>query len=628
MKGKFIALTIILLMVFGSFSAASISYIKNEKSTEEINYLKKIAEKEGWTFEIGLTSVSGKNIEELCGFSPPDAWWKNAEFNLIKPTGGLPDSFDWRSEGGSTPVKDQGNCGSCWAFGTIAPLESAIKIKEGKTVDLSEQWLVSCNQDGWGCDGGWWAHDYHQWKTGYCGGTGAVYEEDFPYTATDGSCQGPYDHYYILENWAFIASESSTPQTEAIKQAIYTYGPVSAAVTATNDWSSYTGGIYNNDATGRVNHAITLVGWDDSKGSNGCWILKNSWGPGWGENGYMYIEYGCSNVGYAACYVDGYRGPPTDVEEKITFTLQEITNDPNRGNFEGIEPKFNRPEWYYRIGATISGEKHYHRNYNMWWEEIGNLGFYSEHTWVPEDVHDYITGVPEVEFTIKLMDDDQFFLEGYKDDLADVSKEPGGGVDQDTSDHRPSIYHGTYNLVTNDLTGDWISDPDSKGFVYTIGDGINNAKVWFKIEDTYNGDLYEPDIQVSPSALNFGEVEQGSSPSKSFTIKNTAEQDTNNWADTLDWSTSSNKDWIDIDKNSGSISGGNSDSVAVTINTDQLERGESYSGKVTVNSNDESKEITVDISIKKKAKTVMEIDNFILDIISFLKNYFLLKLFQ
>ncbi len=97
----------------------------------------------------------------------------------------LPDAFDWRDVDGVTSVKNQASCGSCWAFGTVGPLECNIKIKDGIEVDLSEQWLVSCNRDGWGCGGGWWAHDYHEWKDDPCDGVGAVLEEYFPYQALD-----------------------------------------------------------------------------------------------------------------------------------------------------------------------------------------------------------------------------------------------------------------------------------------------------------------------------------------------------------------------------------------------------------------------------------------------------------
>jgi C1A family cysteine protease len=216
----------------------------------------------------------------------------------------LPSSYNWCSLGGCTPVRDQGNCGSCWAFGTVGPLESAILIQDGASKDLAEQYLVSCNTDGWGCDGGWWAHDYHQWK--YPAGEpgpGAVYEADFPYTATDAACAGPYTHHETIADWAYIGSETGVPPVDAIKQAILDHGPVSAAVCVNTLFQLYTGGVFRPPfwpPCVTINHAIVLVGWDDSLGA---WRLRNSWGPAWGEGGYMWIAYGKYFVGYSANYV-------------------------------------------------------------------------------------------------------------------------------------------------------------------------------------------------------------------------------------------------------------------------------------------------------------------------------------
>jgi hypothetical protein len=202
-------------------------------------------------------------------------------------------------------VKDQDGCGSCWAFGTVAPLECNILIKDHKEVDLSEQWLVSCNQNGWGCNGGWWAHDYHQWKMDRFNGTGAVLEEEFPYEARDVPCDGPYHHPYVMDSWHYIGWSQGVAPTESIKQAIMTYGPVSVGCAVTEAFGAYTEGVFNeNDPHAQINHAVALVGWDDSQGANGVWFLRNSWGSWWGEEGYMRIEYGVCKVGYGACYVN------------------------------------------------------------------------------------------------------------------------------------------------------------------------------------------------------------------------------------------------------------------------------------------------------------------------------------
>jgi hypothetical protein len=270
----------------------------------DIAALQEQGKAEGWTFTVGKNPATERPLSQLCGLVVPENWWVGASFDPCIPTKTLPASFDWRELGGCTSIKDQGGCGSCWAFGTVAPLECNILIRDKKEVDLSEQWIVSCNRNGWGCNGGWWAHDYHQWKTDRFNGTGAVLEEDFPYEATDLPCDGPYEHPYVMDSWKYIGIHQGVSAVDAIKQAIMTYGPVSVGVAVTQAFGAYTGGVFNeNDPHAVINHAVALVGWDDSKGTEGAWILRNSWGSWWGEEGYMWIEYGVCKVGYGACYV-------------------------------------------------------------------------------------------------------------------------------------------------------------------------------------------------------------------------------------------------------------------------------------------------------------------------------------
>lgn len=223
----------------------------------------------------------------------------------------LPTYFDWREQNGCTPIKNQGGCGSCWAFSTVAPLECGILIKDGVEEDLSEQYLVSCNSDGWGCGGGWYAHNYHTWKPDPCGDVGPVLDEDFPYAAQDLPCDCPYPHQlqYLIRLWDFVGETGGVPPVDAMKQAILDYGPISVACAVAGTFGSYSGGIFEDcDHTG-INHAVALVGWDDSQGPEGIWFMRNSWGPGWGEDGYMRMPYGCVRIGYDACWVD-YPGRP------------------------------------------------------------------------------------------------------------------------------------------------------------------------------------------------------------------------------------------------------------------------------------------------------------------------------
>ncbi len=267
---------------------------------------------------------------------------------------GLPIAFNWCDQGGCTPVKNQGSCGSCWAFGTVGPVESAILIKDGVTKDLSEQYLVSCNTEGWGCNGGWWAHDYYEWKIPPGEpDAGAVYESDFLYKALDLPCNPPHTHYEKLADWATLAY--GVAPVDAIKQAIYDYGPVSTALCVNSAFQSYNGGVFSGPSCTSVNHAVTIVGWDDTLGSSGAWRIKNSWGTSWGENGYMWIEYGVSQVGYRTAYVvyNGGQNQPPVASFSYDCTGLDCTFDAsNSSDPDGSIVSYS---WDFGDGNTSSG---------------------------------------------------------------------------------------------------------------------------------------------------------------------------------------------------------------------------------------------------------------------------------
>ena len=304
--------------------------------TARIQALKEEVKAQGGTYEVSYSAAMDKSIESLATLKIPQGWNKSdaPSVSMIGSTvKSLPASWDWRKQKGVTPIKNQGDCGSCWAFGTVGPLESLILIKDRVKVDLSEQYLVSCNVNGWSCDGGWFAHDYHMNLDGQDNnGPGAVYDASDPYTATSSACGRKYKHHYKISNWAYIKSEIAVPTVEAIKQAIYTYGPISAAVYAGPKFQAYGGGIFNTSEHGKyngeqvpINHAIVLVGWNDDLGTDkGYWILRNSWGTSWGEAGYMRIRYGVSQVGYAANFIE-YAGGSTGSSPPPVVQLPDLS---------------------------------------------------------------------------------------------------------------------------------------------------------------------------------------------------------------------------------------------------------------------------------------------------------------
>ncbi|MFA8300183.1 MAG: GEVED domain-containing protein [Hyphomicrobiales bacterium] len=209
----------------------------------------------------------------------------------------LPSYYNLAEQGKVTPVRDQGTCGSCWAFGSVAGFESKILKKDGNSRDLSEQYAVSCNDYGFSCAGGWWVHDvWEQYVPAGESGAGAVYESDFPYQSLDVDCAPPHDHYEQIEGWAYTDDVADTPwpttlhdpSIAQVKQKLYEWGSIPTALCLDN-WNTYTGGVLSGSTSEYTSHIVLVTGWDDS---NQCWIIKNSWGGDWGEDGYIRIAYG------------------------------------------------------------------------------------------------------------------------------------------------------------------------------------------------------------------------------------------------------------------------------------------------------------------------------------------------
>ena len=224
----------------------------------------------------------------------------------------LPAYYDSRQYGLVTPPRDQGSCGSCWAFGTAGMMETALARAGLGLRDLSEQFLVNCNDHAWGCGGGLTAHPFHRDRLDLLGlGPGAVMEYFEPYSATDEKCVA-LPRAYRLADWAYVVGgksyfdEGKLPAVDQIKAAIYKYGAVTAGVCAGSNFMRYRSGIYTGDECSYnlnrnpiTDHQIMLVGWNDA---NQTWLLKNSYGPGWGMQGYMWIHWGASRVGEGASW--------------------------------------------------------------------------------------------------------------------------------------------------------------------------------------------------------------------------------------------------------------------------------------------------------------------------------------
>lgn len=268
---------------------------------KKIKALKAQAKREGWTFDVGVNpDMFIPEAQRYC-FKPGPDFGKDAPYVIPKGDDELPAHYDWRDKGVVTDVKDQAYpvyCGSCWAFGTVAVLESIIKIKTGREVHISEQQLVSCRPSYGTCSGGNFAFGFYKQK-------GANYEEDFPYVAKDVRCKEDAAQHEKVASWGYVGEKGRGPTVEEMKRAIYTYGPIAVTVSASGAWSSYKGGLYNACNSNGTNHIVAIVGWDDE---DEAWIVKNSHGEQWGDSGYIYMKWlgkngkKCNNIGASAAF--------------------------------------------------------------------------------------------------------------------------------------------------------------------------------------------------------------------------------------------------------------------------------------------------------------------------------------
>ncbi len=267
---------------------------------------------------------------------------------VSKSLAALPPVLDWRNNGGNwvTPVRNQGSCGSCWAFATAAALES-YTLRQNNTpnqdLNTSEQVLVSCSGAG-SCAGG-----YIGSASNYIRDTGLPPESCYPYTATNGSCSAAcstaFTNTQRIASWAYVCTTS--PTVEGLKNALSTHGPLVTTMDVYSDFFSYGGGVYRYvTGTYQGGHAILLVGYDETQQA---FLAKNSWGTGWGMGGYFYIAYSQLNAQNAS--------PPGCEFGYYTIAYQETAPPPATCTYSVSPTSFNLPAaggTNYKIAVTAS----------------------------------------------------------------------------------------------------------------------------------------------------------------------------------------------------------------------------------------------------------------------------------
>jgi cathepsin L len=243
----------------------------------------------GFTLAVNkLAHLTPAEYRSLLGFRMNKAEQKAAELSSFKAS----DSVDWRQKGVVNPVKDQAQCGSCWAFSTVQGQESAWAIAKGQLLSLSEQNLVDCVTSCYGCNGGLMTSAFTyviskqagKWNT----------EDDYPYTAKDGKCQfNAGKGVSFTKSYVNVAAGSESDLAAKVESM----GPACIAIDASHySFQLYNGGVYDEKSCSprNLDHGVGCVGFG-VEGSVKYWIVRNSWGQNWGEKGYIRMVKDKSN---------------------------------------------------------------------------------------------------------------------------------------------------------------------------------------------------------------------------------------------------------------------------------------------------------------------------------------------
>jgi len=234
-----------------------------------------------------FSAMTPAERKAFLGAAPPQLFRGPGSTEYVPSGKPLADDVDWRLKNIVTPVKDQGQCGSCWSFSTTGSLEGQHALATGNLISLSEQQLIDCSNVGpynnGGCNGGWMNSSFQYIKDN----NGIELEQDYPYEGADGQCRYDASKRAAGVTGFVNIKEGSEPD---LQDAVKNIGPISIAIEVANGFYSYGGGIYDgsdcHNTKDYLDHAVLVVGYGSENGVD-YYIVKNSWNTWWGHEGYI-----------------------------------------------------------------------------------------------------------------------------------------------------------------------------------------------------------------------------------------------------------------------------------------------------------------------------------------------------
>ncbi|CAN0924289.1 Cysteine protease XCP2 [Linum grandiflorum] len=221
------------------------------------------------------------------GLKVPSTTRRESNVEEYEAVESVPKAVDWRKKGAVTPVKNQGSCGSCWAFSTVAAVEGINQIVTGNLTSLSEQELIDCDKGTYnnGCNGG--LMDY---AFAYIASNGGLHkEEDYPYIMEEGTCEMTKDvdsDVVTISGYKDVPANNEQSLIKALAKQ-----PLSVAIDASGrEFQFYSGGVFDGKCETSLDHGVAAVGYGSSGKGNDFIVVKNSWGTKWGEQGYIRLK--------------------------------------------------------------------------------------------------------------------------------------------------------------------------------------------------------------------------------------------------------------------------------------------------------------------------------------------------